>query len=351
MKDSTVVLVFTPSLNQLRDSVDAVLADWLNAKRAELPEAAPLLDEIDRMLMAGGKRLRPAFCYWAYRAAGGVAGDGILLASASLELLHTFALVHDDIMDAADERRGEPSVHAKLGVSVAILVGDLALVLADALLMASGFSMSRLSAAFRAYSRMREQVIAGQYLDIAATDRPELTEEEALRIARLKSGLYSIEEPMKIGALLAGASKSLLDSLARFGAPLGEAFQLHDDLLGTFGDPHSTGKPVDSDILQGKRTVLYARTLASLPAHERDFVVGNWGKGDVLARGRVDRLRSLIESSGARKEIEDLVDTRRKQALDELGRVGIDHEARHALAELAAIATGAANPHGAAAGE
>lgn len=331
--------MFTPPLAELRRSIETALGEWLDFKRSELPEAVPLLDEIERIARAGGKRLRPAFCYWGYRAGGGAHSDEVIRAAAALELLHTFALVHDDIMDAAEERRGQPSVHAKHGVAFAILVGDLALVLADGLLMRSGFPVERLSGAFAAYSRMREQVIAGQYLDVAAVDKPELGEEDARRIALLKSGLYSIEEPMAIGALLAGAPGSLLEGLSRFGRPLGEAFQLRDDLLGTFGDPRVTGKPVDSDIRQGKRNVLYARMVAALGAPDRDLVIDAWGKGGALSDAEVARLRNLIESSGARRGIEDLLGKLRDEALAALNDLAIDPQPRAALAHLAEIAT------------
>ena len=338
-KGSNDATDFSPSIEELRESIDVELERFLDACHSELPEAAPLLDEIGRLIGAGGKRLRPSFCYWAFRASGGEPGDRIVRAAAALELLHTFAIVHDDIMDASDERRGEPTTHAKHGVNVALLAGDLALVLADAALMGSGFSSDRLTDGFRSYSRMRQQVIAGQYLDLLAATNPDISEDEARKIAVLKSGRYSIEEPLAIGAALGDAPAVLRVGLGAFGAPLGEAFQLRDDLLGTFGDRSDLGKPVDSDIREGKRHVLFAKAAASLEGEEREFFVARWGQGSALSEKEVERLRGLIDSSGARKRTEDLLAGLATEAEGVLADLDIPEDARAALRELARRAT------------
>lgn len=329
---------FSPSLSELSRLVDDELKILLAARRDELPEAGDMIAEIVRTLAAGGKRLRPAFCYWGFRAAGGKHCQEIVLAASSLELLHTFALVHDDIMDRSDERRGIPTTYAAKGTDVALLVGDLALVLADAAFTASGFEAGPLWRGFGLYSRMRRQVIAGQYLDVRAADEPEITVEAARRIAVLKSGGYSIEEPLLIGATLAGAPEELLDELARFGAPLGEAFQLRDDLLGTFGERSSVGKPVDSDIREGKRNVLYAEALRRTSGEERRFLAARWG-GAGLTDEEIERLRSLLVESGARAATEELLDRLRTEAEEALARLRIVDEARAALGLLVRRAT------------
>jgi geranylgeranyl diphosphate synthase, type I len=325
-------------LDELRDAFDRYLIAYIEARREELPEASDLLDEIRRMLEAGGKRLRPALCYWGYVAAQGRPDERIVSAAASLELLHTFALVHDDVMDNADERRGEPTVHAKRGPNVAILVGDMALVLADDAFMHSGFGEKELHRAFGVYSRMRRQVIAGQYLDLQAAGS-QIDEPAARRIAVLKSGSYSIEQPLIMGACLAAAKEDVLDGLSAFGRPLGEAFQLRDDLLGTFGEPDVMGKPTDSDIREGKRHVLYAKAIACLEGDERDFFVSRWGGGGGLSTEDVERLRSLVESSGAREATEELVSDLVAQAASALEKARVDEGARGALSELARLAT------------
>lgn len=299
---------YSPTLDALRLDVDAHLDAWLRDSSAALPENRTLIEELRRMISAGGKRLRPAFCYWGYRAGGG--GDyyaAIVRAAASLELLHTFALVHDDIMDASDERRGQPTVHARHGVSVGVLAGDLALVLADSCLLAAGFSGDPMRRAMDAYQTMRQEVIAGQYLDVVVAVNSEVTEGEARRIAVLKSGRYSIEKPLVIGARLAGAGEEVVSALSTAGEPLGEAFQYRDDLLGTFGERLSLGKPVDSDIREGKRNLLYARTAAALSEPERSFFMARWGGGESLSDSDIERLRSLVEESGARASVETLM--------------------------------------------
>jgi geranylgeranyl diphosphate synthase type I len=290
----------SPSFDELRAEVDDELARFLADRRRALPEARTLVDEIARLVASGGKRIRPAFCYWGFRAGGGKHAGEAVRAAASLELLHTFAIVHDDIMDSSEERRGMPTVHVLRGLDVALLVGDLALVLADALFFGSGFPPGLVAGAFER---------------------------------------YSIEQPLAIGARLAGADDALLARLRAFGAPLGEAFQLRDDLLGTFGDRSSVGKPVDSDIREGKRNVPYAKTVAALQGSERDFFVSRWGGGAGLSEREVERLRALVESSGARAQTERLLEELTAVALRALGELGRGAEVNGALAELAHVAT------------
>ena len=325
---------FSPRFEELRQDVDAVLLGFLDTRRSELVESKTLFDEIERMVRAGGKRIRPCFCYWGYRATGRPHNDDVVVAAAALELLHTFALIHDDVMDGTAERRGQPTVHAAHDVSTAILAGDLALVLADDLLMSAKFSPEITTAAFDVYSRMRREVIAGQYLDLKSASS-DIDEARARRIAVLKSGRYSVMEPLLVGAALAGADHELREMLAAFGEKLGEAFQLKDDLLGIFGDPAATGKPVDSDIREGKRNLLFAKTSASLAGADRDFFTSRWGAGD-LSDDEVGRLRELVGSSGARAAVEQLVLELRFEAENSLGS-GVDPDAEEALRELVAM--------------
>jgi geranylgeranyl diphosphate synthase type I len=233
----------TTDPSELRDRIDDVLRTFLKARRQELEwidaSATPPIVEVIKLFEAGGKRIRPAFCYWGYRAAGGPDGEPIIRAAAALELLHTMALIHDDVIDAAASRRGRATVHRRqakaaarrgvleperVGTGVAILAGDLAAVLADQLLLESGFPPERLAAALEHYHRMRIETAAGAYLAIAGADT------DARRLAFLKGGAYTVEGPLVIGAVLAGASVQAIARLERYGEPLGEAFQLLDDL-------------------------------------------------------------------------------------------------------------------------
>jgi len=238
-------------MRDLRTRVDAALAAFLAARRERVERldraALPLVDEVGRLVDAGGKRIRPAFCYWGFRAAGGrddgETGEAIVRAAAAIELLHTMALVHDDLIDGAKERRGIPSTAVwfseraselgapgdprDFGASMAILVGDVSAVWADGLLLTSGFSPDALVPALVVYHDMREEMAVGQSLDVggAAGDPP-----VARRAAALKGGTYTVEGPLRIGAALAGGSSAARESLSRFGRPLGEAFQLRDDI-------------------------------------------------------------------------------------------------------------------------
>jgi geranylgeranyl diphosphate synthase, type I len=329
---------YEPTHAELRRSIDERLDLVLRRRREDIPDAVPLIDEIARVIEAGGKRLRPAFCYWGFRSAQLDADGPILDAASSLELLHTFAIVHDDIMDSAEGRRGVPSVNLIHGDDVALLVGDLALVLADDLFMHSGFAPEVVARGFECYSRMRQEVIAGQFLDLQASRRAEIEEEEARHIAVLKSGRYSIEEPLAIGAVLGGADAPLLEALARVSRPLGEAFQLRDDLLGTFGISDETGKSVESDIRQGKRNILFAMTLSRTSGRDHTFLVDRWG-GDDLSAEEVAGLRELIEISGARSATEKLLDDLRGKVAEELEALPVADDVRAALRDLASLAT------------
>ena len=329
---------YSPTLEELGRAVDEDLEAFLSRRAQELPENAKLIEELWRMISAGGKRLRPAFCYWGYRAGGGAHNERIVRVAASLELLHTFALVHDDIMDASDERRGQPTVHALHGVPVAVLAGDLALVLADSRLIASGFSAEPMGRAMGAYQMMRQEVIAGQYLDVAAGSNETIAEPEARRIAVLKSGRYSIEKPLIIGASLAEAPDEVVKSLSAAGEPLGEAFQFRDDLLGTFGEQRSMGKPVDSDIREGKRNLLFARAASGLSGEERAFLIDRWGGGESLTVDEVQRLRRLVERSGARASVERLSHELADEARAIVRAAPIPAEAAAALLALADLA-------------
>jgi geranylgeranyl diphosphate synthase type I len=238
---------------ELQARVDEVLSAFLDeriraAERLD-PAARPPVEEIARLVAAGGKRIRPAFCYWGFRAAGGADPGGrdepIVRAATALELLHTMALVHDDLIDGAKERRGVPSTVAwfegraeqlgangepgAFGEAMAVLVGDLAAVFADRLILESGFPPDTLAGALALYHPMRESMAIGQYLGLSRLE-PKATAEAVQRIAALKGGGYSVEGPLRIGAALAHGSAALQGCLSRYGRPLGEAFQLRDDL-------------------------------------------------------------------------------------------------------------------------
>ncbi len=231
-----------PELIALKARIDGTLDVFLSGARAEMATVASdallPIDEVIRLTSAGGKRLRPMFCYWGFRAAGGVDGEPIERAAAALELLHTMALIHDDLMDRSPERRGAPASARQLadrarhrgspdperaGASLALLAGDLATVLADQLLLTSGFTPDRLVAALGRYHRMRTEMALGQALDVAADTA------DPLLASRLKGGSYTVDGPLLVGAALAGGDPAVMAALTAYGLPLGLAFQLLDD--------------------------------------------------------------------------------------------------------------------------
>lgn len=346
-------------LDDLRAAVDRVLDGFLEERRAELAamgdSAAALADEVARVVGAGGRRLRPAFCYWGHMAAGAPHSPEILRAAASLELLHAFALLHDDVMDRAEVRRGEPTAFRRLaeeraasgargdplhyGMSVAVLAGDLAFALSDTLLQVSGFPSDRVAAATGVLHDMRVRAVAGQFLDLSGAGRPlwgsgRVTEEEVRRIARLKTASYSVEGPLRLGATLAGADAALLARLRAYGASVGEVLQLRDDLMGLFGDPQLTGKDADGDVRQGTPTLLLAEALRRGDAAERRLIAEHWGRPDLDA-AEVDAVRSAIAASGAPEAILSLIDHLVAGAVDEVR--SLPGPAATALADLAAL--------------
>jgi geranylgeranyl diphosphate synthase, type I len=300
--------------------------------------------------MAGGKRIRPALLLLGFRAAGGQRLDAVEGPAVALELLHACALLHDDVIDQAPQRRGRPSAHeafaaqhraagwtgdaAAYGRAVAILLGDLAFVLADERFLTASVPPPALLAAFRRFTVLREEVMVGQALDLhAATAR--LTDRDlALEVATLKSGRYSVARPLELGAVLGGANEQLVAGLLAFGDPLGRAFQLADDLLGVFGDPAATGKSTSSDLAEGKRTLLIAEAAARLDPAGRAELEAALGC-DGLDEETVERVRGLLRDSGAVDAVRGEIDRSIAAAQRALARMQLASPAKDALAEVA----------------
>ena len=340
-----------------RSDIETTLQEFVAAQAAWLehlgPDAARLVEHA-RTGVSGGKRFRAAFCWWGHQAVSTGTDDAALLrACAALELLHASALVHDDFMDASDVRRGRPATHrafeqlhreqgwaadaAQYGASAAILLGDLLLSWSDELLRTCGLPSDRVLDALGYFDLTRTEVVAGQFLDVSAQARGAADVETAMTVLRYKSAKYSIERPLHIGAALGGAGPETITELTRFGLPLGEAFQLRDDLLGVFGDPAVTGKPAGDDLVEGKRTVLVALALDALP--EAEARVLDAGLGAQLGPAEVARLQHLVAESGAREQVEMVISELTERSLTALARADITEPAREVLASLAAQAT------------
>jgi geranylgeranyl diphosphate synthase, type I len=342
----------------LQSTIDGFL-DEQAGRLAPLGDDAARLVAGGRAAVSGGKRFRAAFCYWGFRAAAREEYDerAILRAAASLELLHASALVHDDLMDASDTRRGRPASHRgfaalhqeqawpgdpeQYGAAAAILLGDLLLSWSDELLRRCGMPWDRVGPALEIFDRCRSEVIAGQFLDVSVQARGRASVDDAMTVLRYKSAKYSIERPLHVGAALAGAPQAALTALSRYGLPLGEAFQLRDDLLGVFGDPATTGKPTGDDLVEGKRTVLVALALQAAPAAEAARLDG--AVGTALGEDEVTELRGIIDRSGAHARVEAKIDELAQHAVTALDdartAVGLDEHACVVLEGLAAAAT------------
>ncbi|GAA2627762.1 geranylgeranyl pyrophosphate synthase [Paractinoplanes durhamensis] len=342
----------------LRPRVDKALAAFLAEQRTRLagidPALAEVSDALEAFVLGGGKRLRPAFAYWGYRGAGGTDSDLVVAAVAALELVQASALIHDDLMDRSDTRRGEPSVHRRFesrhaaagwrgaassfGDAAAVLLGDLALVWSDELLHTSGLTPAELTRARPVFDEMRTEVTAGQYLDVLTQATADTSLERAGKVARFKAAKYTVERPLLLGAAIAGAPAEIFAAYTAFGLPLGEAFQLRDDVLGVFGDPSQTGKPAGDDLREGKRTYLVAAAFGALGDGAWDELDTGLGDQSLTDEG-VERLRALIRDSGALAATERRIDELMTASLAALEGADLDEEARTVLRALADAAT------------
>jgi geranylgeranyl diphosphate synthase type I len=339
------------------DRVDAELAAFLDARAAELARLGPDLDPVcaaaRRFVLDGGKRLRPTFAYWGWRTVHGEDDDDstLITAAASLELLHACALVHDDVMDASDTRRGGPAAHAAFaalhrghgwsgdpevfGTAAAILLGDLLLTWADAMFTEA---VPAGGAPRRVFDEMRQLVMAGQYLDVLVQARAAWSPEEALRVVEFKTAKYTVEGPLHLGAALAGAPAGTLAALSAYGLALGEAFQLRDDVLGVFGDPDLTGKPAGDDLREGKHTLLTALAMAAADPEQAAVLQDGLGDRDLDA-AQIARLQQVIVETGALAAVEQQIATSAARARAALDGDAVPPEARAALAGLIDAAT------------
>jgi geranylgeranyl diphosphate synthase type I len=351
-----------------RDAVGEEIAAFVAAQTPALAAMGPELDplrELAGTLLQGGKRLRPAFCVWGHVAAAGLPDETapatlgpLLRAAASLDLLHVSALVHDDVMDGSDRRRGAPAAHRQFegrhldagwlgdatafGRAGAILLGDLLLMWSAELLQRSGVGAEALGRATPVAEAMRTEVTCGQYLDIIAQAQPLGADvrralDEAERVVEYKSARYTVQRPCQLGAALGGGDARLDAALAAYGSPLGRAFQFRDDVLGVFGDASVTGKPVGDDLREGKRTVLVAHAYAGAgPAGQR-LLEDRLGDPGLDPAGVAD-LQAVIVGSGALEAVEAMIEDGYGRALAALEGDAMTDEGRRGLAALAEAA-------------
>jgi geranylgeranyl diphosphate synthase type I len=333
-------------LTTIAARVEARLGEILAAERRQWAGLDPSLDEplgdLADMILGGGKRIRPAYCHWGWLIAGGdPSGDGALDGGCALEILHAFALAHDDVMDGSDTRRGAPTVWRKFvqrhqerqwrgedrrfGEAAAVLVGDMAMVLADR-------TLGRVSHEARdVWDGLRTELNMGQYLDVVGSARGSATADEARKIIEHKTARYTVVRPLQLGAALAGRA-DLAEPLARHGRPVGLAFQLRDDVLGAFGDPDATGKPVGDDLREGKPTLLMALARAAATPSQLS-VLG--AVGSAMDEQTVADVQQVIVETGALASLESEITTLLDEALTALEALPNVPTAQEALAATA----------------
>ncbi len=353
----------------VRARVDEVIEQYLERARAAASDTyghdvTELFDAMERLL-SGGKRLRAAFTYWSWRAHGGQVdshdAQSVVAVGAALELFQAAALFHDDVMDKSDTRRGAPTAHihfaamhrkaswpgddAQFGLSAAVLLGDLSLVASEEIFASAVITLNPdISRATRKiYDHMRAEVTIGQYLDVLSQvrpwhDNPVDAEASARSVIRAKSARYSVEHPISLGAALAGATVTQRTTCEQFGLPLGEAFQLRDDILGVFGNPVETGKPAGDDLREGKRTVLLARAMQGASAADAALLREQVGKSDLTVT-QIDAIRNIIISSGALADIESLVQRLSDDAFSTIEASNLANPGKEMLRRLGLAAT------------
>jgi geranylgeranyl diphosphate synthase type I len=348
----------------LRARVQLALDEHLERQRTVLAELGPAMGplvEAVAQLLSGGKRLRAAFLYWGWRACGGADDEAAVRAASAMEIFQASALLHDDVMDNSDLRRGRPTAHRafaaehshqgwngdpdRFGHAAAILAGDLCLNWTDEVFTGSGLPVEALHRARPQFDRMRTQLMGGQYLDVleGAQGWADLGYAErlarSLLVIRYKSAQYSVGHPLLIGARAAGADQGTLAALSDYGLALGEAFQLRDDVLGVFGDPEHTGKPAGDDLREGKHTALVAHTLELADPSGAELIAASLGDPD-LDDATVSSCRRVIAGSGALAAIESMIGAGAAVARTSLAAApSLTAEGRDALDALIAITT------------
>ena len=314
---------------------------------------------LEDFVLRGGKRLRPAFAYWGYRAVTAEpedpVGDGTLRLFAALELLHACALVHDDVIDDSDTRRGMPTVHVhftdlhrgrgwrgspeQFGRSSAILLGDLSLVWADDIVAQAELSEDARRRVQRVWSDIRTEVLGGQFLDIVAESSGAESIASAMNVNTYKTASYTVSRPLQLGAAAAADRPDVQALFHGLGTDLGVAFQLRDDVLGVFGDPSVTGKPSGDDLRSGKRTVLLAEAVERAERSDpAAAVLLRNSVGTDLSETQVREVCGVIESVGALRAVEDHISMLTHRALRVLEAAPINPPAKVGLTELAGLA-------------
>ncbi len=354
----------TLTLDAVPDAVHSVLQEFFAARRDSVAAIGEPVTEavghLESFVLGGGKRIRPVYAWAGFVGAGGLTGaedpQAVLRAVSSLEFIQACALVHDDIIDSSDTRRGNPTVHRTVearhrergwlgdpfhfGESVATLVGDLALIWAEDTLQDAGLSAQALARTREPWRGMRTEVIGGQLLDIYLESSGNEDVAKANAVNRYKTAAYTIERPLHLGAAIAGADERLIEAFRGYGRDIGVAFQLRDDMLDLFGDEAATGKALGGDIAEGKRTVLLAEALTRADKdHPEAAAKLRAGVGVAEEPEEIQELIDLIAATGAPEAVEKRISELADSGLAHLDAAGVDAEVTATLRDLAVRAT------------
>ncbi len=313
---------FSKELEEFKFQIDKIMEKKMDESIAEAAEddeiVADMLRYFKKTLLVAGKRVRPCMMYYGYLAAGGTDKKKIMDTAICVELIHSFLVMHDDIVDRDDIRHGMKTIHAHyrdyanknyktkdskhFGVSVGIIMGDTIYSIANQVLFSSKFEAGLIIKAMNKLQEIVRYTALGEMQDIIMGYKKKATEKEILKMYENKTAKYTFEGPFQLGALLAGITSEKAKKISEFAVPLGIAFQLQDDFLGVFGNEKKTGKPFASDIIEGKQTLLVTRAVSLAPHNDKNKIKKLLGKKDI-SKIEIDEFVSILNSSGAVKSI------------------------------------------------
>lgn len=345
------------TLRDFKARLDPKIAAYFDARlqdaRQEDELIAEALEHVKTMTLVGGKRLRPVFMYYGYLAAGGEDRERLLDTAVAVELIHMFLLIHDDIIDRDTLRHGEPTLHERyrawgrrylnldnpehFGDSIALIVGDMVFALGNDIIFHSGFPDAHVYAALSRMQKIVSQTVIGQARDIYIEYKGVATSEEILAMYEKKTARYTVEGPLHLGALLAGGNEELVQDLSRYALPIGIAFQIQDDILGIYGDEARLGKPVGSDIREGKITLLASYVFEHADRAVKKELDQLLKRGVALTAADIERFRSIIRETGALHHTQDLASRYIAEGKKQLShmRAPLPEEAREFLEGVA----------------
>ena len=342
------------TLADFKKKIDPEIEKYLDKTIKEAGEKdyfiTNILKYVKRMALAGGKRLRPALMYYGYLAVNGKEKNKIIRTAVSVELIHIFLLIHDDIIDKDDKRHGIDTIHFRyqklgkklfpkedsnhFGNSMGIIAGDMVSALGNQIIFNSEFSPELIMKTLSKLQSVVSMTVIGEAKDVYIGYKGRASEEEILEMYKNKTAKYTVESPLHLGAILGGANEEVLKNLSRLSVPIGVAFQIQDDILGVFGSEKKLGKSVGSDIQEGKQTVLVSKALENSNSKQRKILKGLLGKNNLTASD-VEKFRGIIKETGSLNYAQNLARKFIFQSKQEIKKAKISKEAKDFLLGIA----------------